>query len=97
MGHHEGYMECASHVKVALKMKWDTSRCFVNAEVEKGFAQAQKGIILSFSLSLPIMDLVSDALQHDDFVERLQAIFQVVETQEQSDDEEENASDGGAE
>ncbi|KAJ0808894.1 hypothetical protein HanPI659440_Chr01g0008491 [Helianthus annuus] len=50
MGHRERYMECASHVKAALKMKWDTSRCFVNVEVEKGFAQAQKGIILSLSL-----------------------------------------------
>ncbi|KAJ0626070.1 hypothetical protein HanPSC8_Chr01g0009711 [Helianthus annuus] len=35
MGHHEGYMECASHVKAALKMKWDTSRCLVNVEVER--------------------------------------------------------------
>ncbi|MFS7938199.1 hypothetical protein Hanom_Chr05g00436581 [Helianthus anomalus] len=94
MGHHEGYIKCASHIDVALLKKWNASHCSVNAEVEKGFSQAQERYN---TLSLPIMDLVSDALQHDDYVKQLKAIFEVTETQELSDDEEDDAGDDGEE
>ncbi|MFS7964008.1 hypothetical protein Hanom_Chr08g00745051 [Helianthus anomalus] len=69
MDHREGYTECASHVEAALKFKWDNSHCSTSAEVETIF---EKTI-----LALPIMDLVSDALQHDDYVTRLKSILKV--------------------
>ncbi|KAF5803023.1 hypothetical protein HanRHA438_Chr06g0275521 [Helianthus annuus] len=48
-------------------------------------------------LSLPIMELVTEALKHDDYVARLKSILIVPETVELSDEEEEEAGDGGDE
>ncbi|MFS7950429.1 hypothetical protein Hanom_Chr07g00583091 [Helianthus anomalus] len=93
VGHHEGYAECASHVEATLKGKWDTQHCLVNAKAEKGFNQAEENYN---TLSLPVMDLVSNALRHDDYVTRLKAIFNVPEAQELSDNEDEDVGDGSA-
>ncbi|MFS7964017.1 hypothetical protein Hanom_Chr08g00745151 [Helianthus anomalus] len=74
MDHREGYTECASHVEAALKFKGDNSHCSTSVEVETIFAKTQE----SYNhLALPIMDLVSDALQHDDYVTRLKSILKV--------------------
>ncbi|MFS7905533.1 hypothetical protein Hanom_Chr01g00048801 [Helianthus anomalus] len=46
------------------------------------------------NLSLLIIDLVTDAHKHDDYVSRLKSIFEVLETIELSDEEEESGGDG---
>ncbi|MFS7918914.1 hypothetical protein Hanom_Chr03g00206781 [Helianthus anomalus] len=76
MGHHDGYIERASHV-----------------EVEKVFTQSEERYN---TISLPIMDLVFDALEHEDYVVRLKAIFEVPEAQELSDEEDEDVGDRSA-
>ncbi|KAJ0607249.1 hypothetical protein HanHA89_Chr03g0094411 [Helianthus annuus] len=93
MGYPDDYIERASHVEVALKVKWEGRHFFVNAKVEKGFTQAEGRYN---TLSLPIMDLVFDALQHEDYVARLKAIFKVHEAQELSYDEDEDVGDRSA-
>ncbi|MFS7936578.1 hypothetical protein Hanom_Chr05g00417211 [Helianthus anomalus] len=46
------------------------------------------------NLSLSVMDLVTDALKHDDYVARLKSIFEPLETVELLDEEGEAGDDG---
>ncbi|MFS7946420.1 hypothetical protein Hanom_Chr06g00536121 [Helianthus anomalus] len=46
------------------------------------------------NLFLPVMDLVTEALKHDDFVSRLRSIFESSEIVKLTDEEDEAGDDG---
>ncbi|MFS8003739.1 hypothetical protein Hanom_Chr13g01217441 [Helianthus anomalus] len=93
VGHCDGYTECASDDEVALHVQWGTRNCSVNEGAEKGLRQDEENYD---NLSLPVKDLVSDALKHDDYVMHLKAIFEVPEAQELFDGDDDDAGDGKA-
>ncbi|MFS7962469.1 hypothetical protein Hanom_Chr08g00727001 [Helianthus anomalus] len=45
------------------------------------------------NLSLPIMDLVTEAVKHDDYVSRLKAIFEPLQTVDLSNEDDEAGGD----
>ncbi|MFS7945105.1 hypothetical protein Hanom_Chr06g00520061 [Helianthus anomalus] len=91
VGHRGGYMECVQHVETTLKQHFGTRHCSVNEKAEEMLIKAEE---VYDNLSLPIMDLVTDALKHDDYVARLKSIFVVPETVELSNEEEIAEGDG---
>ncbi|KAJ0561048.1 hypothetical protein HanHA300_Chr06g0218431 [Helianthus annuus] len=93
VGHRSGYLECAQHVKEALGQQFGTRHCSVTDQANEVRSRAEE---VYDHLSLPVMELVTEALKHDDYVARLKSILIVLETVELSDEEEE-AGDGGDE
>ncbi|KAL9994252.1 hypothetical protein Hdeb2414_s0007g00244311 [Helianthus debilis subsp. tardiflorus] len=71
-GLHVGYVECATHVEKALCTQFGTRHCSVNEGAEEGLIKAEENYD---NLALPVMDLVTEALKHDDYVAGLKAIF----------------------
>ncbi|KAF5797462.1 hypothetical protein HanRHA438_Chr07g0291411 [Helianthus annuus] len=63
VGHRGGYLECAQHVEEALGQEFDVSHCSVTDQDDAALARAKKAYD---HLSLPVMDLVVKALEHDD-------------------------------
>ncbi|KAJ0715108.1 hypothetical protein HanPI659440_Chr13g0497321 [Helianthus annuus] len=90
-GHRAGYVECTMHVEEELKQKFKTHHCSVGDQAEEMLVKAEENYD---NLSLPVMDLVTDALKHDDFVSRLRSIFEPPEAVELSDEEVEAGDDG---
>ncbi|KAM0055582.1 hypothetical protein Hdeb2414_s0006g00207861 [Helianthus debilis subsp. tardiflorus] len=62
VGHRGGYVECAQHVEEVLGQEFDVSHCSVTDQADAALARAE-GVF--DHLSLPVMDLVVDALKHD--------------------------------
>ncbi|MFS7978983.1 hypothetical protein Hanom_Chr10g00921941 [Helianthus anomalus] len=91
VGHCGGYLECAHHVEEAFGQEFDTSHCFVIDQADAVFARAEE---VYDHLSLPVMDLVTEALKHDDWCSRLKTIFDPQETVELTDEEEAAGGDG---
>ncbi|MFS7911574.1 hypothetical protein Hanom_Chr02g00119751 [Helianthus anomalus] len=91
VGHHGGYLRCAQHVEEALPQHFGTRHCSVTDQDDE--TQAED---VYDHLSLPVMELVTDALKHDDYVTRLKSILIAWETVELSD-EGQTAGDGGDE
>ncbi|KAJ0793606.1 hypothetical protein HanOQP8_Chr01g0031251 [Helianthus annuus] len=72
-GYAQGYEECALHVTNALKIDWDTSRSATSGvDTNAVFAVAKKDYN---NLRVPVMDLVTDALWQENYVDRLKEIF----------------------
>ncbi|KAM0040300.1 hypothetical protein Hdeb2414_s0012g00392161 [Helianthus debilis subsp. tardiflorus] len=72
-GYAQGYIECSHHVVNALKVDWDTSKSATHgADTEAALAAAK---IQFNTLQLPVMDLVTFALQSEDFVTQLRKVF----------------------
>ncbi|MFS8019857.1 hypothetical protein Hanom_Chr15g01408601 [Helianthus anomalus] len=72
-GYAHGYAECTQHVINALRVHWDTSRSAtdgVDTEAAHTAAKTEYN-----DLRLPVMDLVTAALQADDFVAQLKRCF----------------------
>ncbi|MFS7969583.1 hypothetical protein Hanom_Chr09g00810931 [Helianthus anomalus] len=72
-GYTQGYTECTQHVTDALRVDWDTSRSAmrgVDTSVAHAAAKAEYN-----NLHLPMMDLVTIALQYEDFVSQLKEIL----------------------
>ncbi|KAJ0684355.1 hypothetical protein HanLR1_Chr11g0390311 [Helianthus annuus] len=90
-GHHVGCVECAAHVEDALRTRFGTRHCSVSEGAEEGLLKAEENYD---NLSLPIMDLVSEALKHNNYVARLRSIFEPPETVQLIDDEGEDGDDG---
>ncbi|KAM0063945.1 hypothetical protein Hdeb2414_s0003g00096821 [Helianthus debilis subsp. tardiflorus] len=63
VGHRGGYLECAQHVEEVFGQEFDTSHCSVTDQADAELARAKKAYD---HLSLPVMDLVPEALKHDD-------------------------------
>ncbi|KAF5809358.1 hypothetical protein HanXRQr2_Chr04g0156201 [Helianthus annuus] len=90
VGHHGGYLECAQHVEEAIGQEFDTSHCSMTNQADAELARAEKAYD---HLSLPVMDLVAEALKHDDWCQRLKAILNPPETVLLSDEEEPAGND----
>ncbi|KAM0043714.1 hypothetical protein Hdeb2414_s0010g00344481 [Helianthus debilis subsp. tardiflorus] len=91
VGHHGGYLECAYHVEEAFRQEFDIGHCSVTDQADAALARAE-GVY--DHLSLPVMDLVTEALKHDDWCARLKTILDPPQTVLLSDKEEESSGDG---
>ncbi|MFS7919317.1 hypothetical protein Hanom_Chr03g00211311 [Helianthus anomalus] len=91
VGHRGGYLECAQHVEEAFEQEFDISHCSVTDQADAALAQAE-GVY--DHLSLPVMDLVAEALKHNDLCTRLKTILDPPQTVELSDEEETAGEDG---
>ncbi|KAJ0482617.1 hypothetical protein HanIR_Chr13g0655931 [Helianthus annuus] len=68
-GYAQGYAECSQHVVNDLKVDWDTSRSATHGvDTEAALAAAKTQFN---TLQLPVMDLITVALQSEDFVTQL--------------------------
>ncbi|KAJ0735195.1 hypothetical protein HanPI659440_Chr11g0429261 [Helianthus annuus] len=82
-GYAQGYAECSQHVTNALKVDWDTSQSATSGvNTNAVFATAKKEYN---SLRIPVMDLVTNAQQHENYVDQLKEVFP--DEAETSDDE----------
>ncbi|KAJ0767489.1 hypothetical protein HanLR1_Chr03g0089971 [Helianthus annuus] len=84
VGHRGGYLECAQHVEEAIGQDFDVSHCSVTDQADAALAHAENAYD---HLSLPVMDLVAKALEHNDWCQRLKQILDPPETMELSDEE----------
>ncbi|KAJ0800228.1 hypothetical protein HanPI659440_Chr03g0100611 [Helianthus annuus] len=92
VGHCGGYLECAQHVEAELGQEFDICHCLVTDQADATFTHAEKAYD---HLSLPVMDLVAKALEHDDWCQRLKQILDPPETVELSDEEPSGGDDDG--
>ncbi|KAJ0524289.1 hypothetical protein HanHA300_Chr09g0298761 [Helianthus annuus] len=93
VGHRGGYLECVQHAEEVFRQGFNTSHCSVTDQADVELAQAEKAYD---HLSLPVMDLVADALKHDDWYHRLKSLLDPPKTVELSDEEEPAGdNDGG--
>ncbi|MFS7939360.1 hypothetical protein Hanom_Chr05g00450791 [Helianthus anomalus] len=77
--------------RVAFGQEFETSHCSVTDQADAVLTRAEE---VYDHLSLPVMDLVTEALKHDDWCTRLKAILDPPETVDLSDEEEEAGGDG---
>ncbi|KAL9996672.1 hypothetical protein Hdeb2414_s0001g00008211 [Helianthus debilis subsp. tardiflorus] len=95
IGHCGGYLECAQHVEEIFGQEFDTSHCPVADEANAELTRAENAYD---HLALPVMYLITNALEHDDWCARLKAILDPPEMVEVSDEEEladDDGEDGG--
>ncbi|KAJ0614487.1 hypothetical protein HanIR_Chr02g0063001 [Helianthus annuus] len=92
VGHRGGYLECAQHVEEMLGQEFDVSHCSVTDQANAALTRAEDAYD---NLTLPVMDLVMEALKKDDWCQRLKAILDPPVTVELSDEEETAGDDGG--
>ncbi|KAJ0771452.1 hypothetical protein HanPI659440_Chr07g0269301 [Helianthus annuus] len=92
VGHRGGYLECAQHVEEAFGQEFDVSHCSVTDQADAALARAER---FYDHLSLPVMDLVAEALKHGDWCYRVKTILDLPQTVELSDEEEETAGGDG--
>ncbi|KAJ0779258.1 hypothetical protein HanPI659440_Chr06g0224541 [Helianthus annuus] len=82
-GYAQGYAECSQHVVSALKVYWDTSRsATLGADTEAALAVAKTQFN---TLQRPVMDLVTAALQSEEFVTQMREVFPDKEEDETED------------
>ncbi|KAJ0894426.1 hypothetical protein HanPSC8_Chr09g0388951 [Helianthus annuus] len=91
VGHRGGYLECAQHAEEIFGQEFDTSHCSVADEANAALTRAEHAYD---HLALPVMELITKALEHDDWCARLKAILDPPEMVEVSDDEEPAGDDG---
>ncbi|KAJ0463861.1 hypothetical protein HanHA300_Chr14g0520451 [Helianthus annuus] len=91
-GYRGRYLECAQHVEEVFGQEFDVSHCSVTNQASAELTRAENAYD---NLSLPVMDLVAKALEHDDWCQRLKAILDPPITVELSDEEEPAGDDGG--
>ncbi|KAJ0538817.1 hypothetical protein HanHA300_Chr08g0279251 [Helianthus annuus] len=91
VGHCGGYLECAQHVEKVFGQEFDVSHCSVTDQADAALARAE-GVY--DHLLLPVMDLVAEALTHDDWCQRLKTVLDPPQTVELSDEEETAGGDG---
>ncbi|KAJ0915923.1 hypothetical protein HanPSC8_Chr06g0255571 [Helianthus annuus] len=92
VGHRGGYLECAQHVEQMIGQEFDVSHCSVTDQANAALTRAENAYD---NLTLPVMDLVVEALKKDDWCQRLKAILDPPVTVELSDEEEPAGDDGG--
>ncbi|KAJ0612208.1 hypothetical protein HanHA300_Chr01g0024941 [Helianthus annuus] len=92
VGHCGGYLECSQHVEEVFGQAFDTSHCSVTEQADAELARVEGAYD---HLSLPVMDLVMEALKHDDWGARLKAILDPPEMIEVSDEEPTGDDQGG--
>ncbi|KAJ0479719.1 hypothetical protein HanOQP8_Chr13g0470301 [Helianthus annuus] len=77
VGHRGGYLECPQHMEEAFGQQFDTHHCSVTDQADSMLSQAEE---VYDHLSLPVMELVTEALKHDDWSTRLRSIIDPPET-----------------
>ncbi|KAJ0726064.1 hypothetical protein HanPI659440_Chr12g0466011 [Helianthus annuus] len=82
-GYAQGYSECSQHVVNALKVDWDTSRSATHGSDTEAALAATKTQFNT--LQLPVMDLVTVALQSEDFLTQLREVFPDMEDDDDED------------
>ncbi|KAJ0744586.1 hypothetical protein HanPI659440_Chr10g0389321 [Helianthus annuus] len=87
-----GYLECAQHASEMFGQEFDVSHRSVTDQAEAELTRAEHGYD---NLSLPVMDLVIEALKHDDWCHRLKTILDPPQMVEVSDEEELARNDEG--
>ncbi|KAJ0547567.1 hypothetical protein HanIR_Chr08g0373621 [Helianthus annuus] len=92
VGHRGGYLECAPHVEEMLGQEFDVSHCSVTDQANAALTRAEDAYD---NLTMPVMDLVMEALKKDDWCQRLKAILDPPVTVELSDEEGTAGDDGG--
>ncbi|KAJ0696961.1 hypothetical protein HanLR1_Chr10g0363331 [Helianthus annuus] len=92
VGHRGGYLECAQHVEEMFGQEFDVSHCSVTDQANAELTRAESAYD---NLTLPVMDLVVEALKKDDWCQRLKAILDPPVTVELSDEDEPAGDDGG--
>ncbi|MFS7913646.1 hypothetical protein Hanom_Chr02g00144131 [Helianthus anomalus] len=85
VGHRGGYLECAQHVEEVFGQEFDTSHCSVTDEANAELPRAENAYN---HLTMPVMDLVTQAPKHDNWFHRLKAILDPPGMVEVSDEEE---------
>ncbi|KAJ0560657.1 hypothetical protein HanHA300_Chr06g0213811 [Helianthus annuus] len=90
-GHRGGYLQCAQHVEEVFGQEFDVSHCSMTDQANAVLAYAEE---VYDHLSLAVMELVTEALKHDDWCPRLKTILDPPETVELSDEEEATGGDG---
>ncbi|XP_021971262.1 uncharacterized protein LOC110866421 [Helianthus annuus] len=91
VGQRGGYLECAQHVEEMFGQEFDVSHCSVTDQANVELTRAESAYD---NLTLPVMDLVVEALKKDDWCQRLKAILDPPVTVELSDEEEPAGDDG---
>ncbi|MFS7910168.1 hypothetical protein Hanom_Chr02g00103071 [Helianthus anomalus] len=91
VGHRGGYLECTHHVEEAFGQELDTHHCSVTDQADATLARAEE---VYDHLSLHVMELVTEALKHDDWCARLKSIIDPPKTVELSNEEEGAGGDG---
>ncbi|KAJ0578467.1 hypothetical protein HanIR_Chr05g0248261 [Helianthus annuus] len=91
VGHRGGYLECAHHVEEAFGQEFDISHCSVTDQADTVLARAEE---VYDHISLPVMELVTEALKHDVWCARLKSILDPPETVELLNEEEAAGRDG---
>ncbi|MFS7944877.1 hypothetical protein Hanom_Chr06g00517421 [Helianthus anomalus] len=89
--HRGGYLECAQHVEEAFGQQFDTHYFSVTDHADFVLSRAEE---VYDHLSLPVMELVTEALKHDDWCARLRSIIVPPVTVELSDEEEATSGNG---
>ncbi|KAM0069780.1 hypothetical protein Hdeb2414_s0001g00005541 [Helianthus debilis subsp. tardiflorus] len=64
VGHRGGYLECAQHVEEAFGQQFDTHHCSMTDQADSILSRAEE---VYDHLSLLVMELVIEALKHDDW------------------------------
>ncbi|KAJ0701082.1 hypothetical protein HanOQP8_Chr10g0375511 [Helianthus annuus] len=90
-GHRGGYLQCAQHVEKVFGQEFDVSHCSMTDQADAALAHAEE---VYDHLSLAVMELVTEALKHDDWCPRLKTILDPPEIVELSDEEEAAGGDG---
>ncbi|KAM0067153.1 hypothetical protein Hdeb2414_s0002g00057581 [Helianthus debilis subsp. tardiflorus] len=91
VGHRGGYLECAQHMEEAFGPQFDTHHCSVTDQANSVLSRAEE---VYDHLSLPVMELVTEALKHDDWCAWLRSLIDPSETVELSDEKEAAGGDG---
>ncbi|MFS7912102.1 hypothetical protein Hanom_Chr02g00125921 [Helianthus anomalus] len=74
-GYAEGYTGCSQHVTSSMKFNWETSRSATDG-VDTSAAHAAAKDEYN-NLRLPVIDLVTSALQHENYVDQLKEVFRM--------------------
>ncbi|MFS7936470.1 hypothetical protein Hanom_Chr05g00415951 [Helianthus anomalus] len=79
----QGYVECSHHVVNTLMVDWDTCRSATHGDDTEASLVVAKTQFNT--LQLPIMDLITVALQSEDYVKQLREVFPDKEEDENED------------
>ncbi|MFS7987396.1 hypothetical protein Hanom_Chr11g01022181 [Helianthus anomalus] len=88
-GHRARYLEYAIHVEEVLRQHFGSRNCSAGEGAEDELRMAEDNYN---SISTPVVDIITEALKHEDYVAHLKSFFELPETVELSD-EEDDAND----
>ncbi|KAF5782567.1 hypothetical protein HanRHA438_Chr11g0510131 [Helianthus annuus] len=93
-GHRAGYLEYARHVEEVLHQHFGSRRCSAGEGAKDELRKDEDNYN---SISIPVLDIITEALKHEDYVARLKSFFEPPDTVELSDEEDDADDAEGAE